>query len=186
MVTHNSPEVASAPVTGRGFVPAEPAGALPQNLVLIRSYVSWGAIIAGSLLGLSIIALSSSLGYACGVPAFYGGHYGWGAGIWAVVTAAIAFFCGGCVASYLSSANGYYHRMLHGVMMWGLTVPLMLFFFAGTFGSLVAHTGVVLTGGTPSALFPAVGAAWGVFISLAVGLIFAAIGGAAGIRSREL
>lgn len=182
MVTHATPEGTTTTTAGRNFVPEDAAVMMPRNMVVLRSFVSWGAIIAGSLLSLSIIALSSSLGYACGVPAFLGGSYGWGAGIWALVTSIIAFYCGGCLSAYLASASGHYYRMLHGVMVWGLTVPLMLFFFAGTLGSLMAHTGVVVTGGSPGRLFPSTGAAWGVFISLAVGLIFAAIGGDNGSR----
>ncbi len=176
-------------VTGRGFVPAEETqvARVPQTLVLARSHVSWGAVIAGSLLSISILILSASLAYACGISAYSGqnmGHYGWGAGIWAVVTSIIAFYSGACLSAYMSASADYRFHMLHGVLTWALALPLLLIILS--WGGMA--TGGVMSEGVRTMQFhPAfqqpnwsglTGASWGAFISLACGLIFAAIGGA--------
>jgi len=184
-------------VTGRGFVPAEETQVVRgPSLLLARSHVSWGSVIAGSLLSISILILSSSLAYACGVPAYSGQEmavYGWGAGLWAVITSIIAFYAGGCLAAYMSSAADYRYHMLHGVLTWALALPLLLIILS--WGG-VAASGTVSEGVRTMQFHPAfrqpnwsglTGASWGAFISLACGLIFAAIGGAtmAGTRGRN-
>lgn len=156
-----------------------------RSVMLMRSYVSWASIIAGTVLALSLLILSASLAYACGVPAYFGGAYGWGAGIWSVVTAAVVFFCGGCVAAYFATAAQGRYRVLHGVMVWALAMPLLAFFFAGTLGAFISHTGVVLSGAPGGSIFPSTGAAWGSFISIGTGLVFAFFGGGAGSSIQE-
>jgi hypothetical protein len=173
-----------APVTGRGFVTPEEAAVArsTHGLVLLRSHISWGAVIAGSIMTLAFLILSSSLAYAVGVPAYTSGtdvSYGWGAGIWAFVTAAVAFFIGGCAGAYLAPDVDYRYRMLHGVMVWALTLPLLLVLLSW---GLSAMSGVIASGvrstGEASAPSYHAAAGWGTFISMACGLVFAAIGGA--------
>lgn len=166
---------------------------VPSTLVLARSHVSWGSVIAGSLLAISILVLSASLAYACGVPAYSGqanAAYGWGAGIWAVVTAIIAFFCGGCLAAYMSSAADYRYHALHGVLTWAMALPLLMLILS--WGGM-ATSGYMSEGVRTMQFHPAfrqpnwsglTGAAWGAFISLACGLIFAFIGGSAAAGTR--
>lgn len=208
-----NPTVGQSTTTGRGFVSPEEAQAgiyqpqLQPPQALVRSRIAWGAVIAGSVLTLSILALSASLAYACGVPAFANGPYGWGAGIWSVITAAIAFYAGGCVAAYLTGPNNMpASNMLHGVMAWALTIPLIMIFFAGAQGvfgqgGLMATdvSRMVLSGNPLATEIPRVtaasaagevpglhltGAAWGAWISLAVGLVFAAMGGSSVVGDR--
>jgi hypothetical protein len=204
-----NPTVGQSVTTGRGFVTPEEgqAGIYQPQPVLARSRIAWGAVIAGSLLAISILVLSGSLAYACGVPAYSGGPYGWGAGIWSVITAAIAFYAGGCLSAYLTGAtDAAYSNMLHGVMAWVLAIPLVMVLFSGTHGmfaqgGLMASdvTRMVISGNPQATVNPAItaqsaveqlpnlhltGAAWGAWISLAVGLIFAAIGGSSVIGSR--
>ncbi|MGE5610742.1 MAG: hypothetical protein ACM359_15940 [Bacillota bacterium] len=204
-----NPTVGQSVTTGRGFVTPEEAqaGIYQPQPTLARSRISWGAVIAGSLLATSILVLSGSLAYACGVPAFAGGPYGWGAGIWSIITAAIAFYAGGCLSAYLAGGtNLAYSNMLHGVMAWVLAVPLIMVLFSGTHGmfsqgGLMASdvTRMVISGNPQATVNPMItaqstvnpspnlhltGAAWGAWISLAVGLIFAAIGGSSVMGDR--
>jgi hypothetical protein len=176
-------------VTGRGFVPAEETqvARMPSALVLARSHVSWGAVIAGSLLSISILVLSASFAYACGVPAYSGQEttvYGWGAGIWAVVTSIVAFYAGGCLSAYMSASTDYRFHMLHGVLTWSLALPLLLIILSwGAMGMRGVIPGgaqtMVMHSNFPQPTWSAsTGAAWGAFFALVGGLIFAAIGGA--------
>lgn len=169
-------------VTDRGFIPPEEIARQP--IALVRSHVSWGSVIAGSLLCLALLTLSASLAYACGVPAYVGtGVYGWGAGAWSIVTAVIVFFCGGWLSAYLSAATDQRYSVLHGIMAWALTIPLVLFFLGGNFvGNLNTVGGTMANDVRFMTLFAhRVGPAWGAWVSLACGLIFAAIGGAMAI-----
>lgn len=147
--------------------------------------VLWGPVIAGALLVISLEVLSSSLAYACGLPAFAGGRYGWGAGFWSVLTAALAFFAGGAAAAYLLPTRDARFSLMHGLLVWALTVPLILFAFAGL--SSISTHGLMAYNVSHMTVRPQRtgldgrgyrGAAWGEVISLGVGLVAAAIGGA--------
>jgi hypothetical protein len=167
-------------VLSRGFIaPEEVAAAERQPIAMVRSHASWGSIIAGSLVCVSLLTLSSSLAYACGVPAFSGSNdYGVGAGIWSIVTAIVAFGVGGWLAGYLASPVDGRYRLLHGLMTWGLTVPLILLLFGGA-GLMVNRPGIIGTDiHEMTIVAPRIGGAWGAFISLAVGLIAALVSGA--------
>jgi len=166
-------------VLSRGFVPPEEvAGAEREPLAMVRSRVSWGSVIGGSLLTLGLLTLSSSLAYACGVPAFTGeGTYGFGAGVWSVLSALIAFGCGGWLAACLASTVDARYRILHGVLTWALAIPLIVILSEG---SLVLARGGLMLGVIREMVIvaPRVGPAWGAFLSLAVGMIAAICGGA--------
>lgn len=196
MVSPQNPQPTAPGTTTRGFITPEEAAAVERQApVMIRSHVSWGSVISGSLLTVSLLILSSVFAYACGVPAFRGtGTYGFGAGVWSVISSIIAFFFGGWLASHLAAATDRQYRMLHGVAVWSLALPLILILFgtgltvltnrAGFVGSDVTRMAIT---GTPM-VGPAiqgvsnVGAAWGGFISLVLGLIAAGIGGSAAER----
>ncbi len=151
----------------------------------MRSYLSWGAIIAGSVLTLSFLILFAAFAIACNVPGYAGGVYGWGAGVWSFITAAVAFFCGGCLASYFASATENRFRFLHGIMAWALTLPLLAFFM-GAAGLWYGHTWLFSAGlQVGSAYVITIGAAWGTFIALLTGLVFAWFGAATGSSMQD-
>lgn len=169
----HEPELVTAPTTmpgTRGW--AWPMGGVP-----------WGAIIGGSLTAISILMLSSAFAVACGVPAYSGGAYGWGAGFWSVISAIIAFFCGAAVAGVVRPRE----RMggaLRGLLTWALTIPLILLISTSSLGILHGPVGVATPAiGVQGAAFTtasAMGAAWGTFISMLLGLVAAVIGGGFG------
>jgi hypothetical protein len=150
----------------------------------VRTRLAWGAVIAGALTALALLVLSSSLGYACAIPAYRGGNYGFGALVWSVVSAAFAFFFGGMVVEYLTRRGETRLGILHGVLAWVLAVNLTTLvsvsvpgLFRGFLPLDVARVaGPIAT--TDAGSINA--AAWGIFLSLLAGLISAAIGGIAG------
>ena len=186
MVTINSAQtetVVPVETMGRGVTDINTG--TTRNYLLMRSYLSWGSIIAGSALAISLLILSASLAYACGVQAYSGGAYAWGAGVWSVIASAVAFFCGGCLASYFASAADGRFRFLHGVMVWGLTLPVLAFTFLGAGGLWVSHAGLVTGASSTGPMYASTGAAWAAFLSLMIGLICASIGGARGSTIHE-
>src|SRR5271170_2502393 len=176
----DSATVSTQPMaTDRGFVHDPELRGL--HVGLAHSHVCWGAVIAGALTAMALMILSSSFAYACGVPAYSGGDYGWGAGIWSVLTAIIAFFIGGMVVSYFASRSELRIGLLHGIMAWVLAVALVP--AVSAFG--VLHTYAMNAGMQPTLNQPTwgveKGAAWGAFLALAFGLVAAALGGCAGL-----
>lgn len=165
-------------VLSRGFIPPEEVEAAErQPLAMARSHISWGGVIAGSLLTVSLLVFSCSLAYACGIPAFTGsGSYGVGAAIWSICSAIIAFGAGGWLAACLASTLDSRYGFLQGVVVWALTIPLLLTLTERL--SLLAGNGVVDSNLREMALIaPRIGGSWGVVLSLAAGLVAAMIGG---------
>ncbi len=166
-------------VLSRGFIPTEEVEAVErQPIAMTRSHLSWGSIFAGSLLTVSLLVLSGSLAYACGVPTFSeSGTYGLGAGIWSIVTAFIAFGAGGWLAACLASTLDTRFGFLHGVVVWALSIPVLLVLTERI--SIFSATGTIYSNLREMVLIgPGTSGAWGAFISMAVGLAAAMLGGA--------
>jgi hypothetical protein len=105
--------------------------------------VSWGAIFGGTLVALGVWAMLYSLGLALGLSTIDPGESIRGAaiftGIWSVLAPLVALFAGGWVAGRMSGLIDRTAGVLHGAVLWGLTIMLGIFFIT----SLV--TGVVGT-----------------------------------------
>lgn len=165
-------------VLSRGFIPREEVEAAErQPLAMTRSHISWGGVIAGSLLTISLLVLSSALAYACGVPAFSDtGPYGLGAGVWSICTAVIAFGAGGWLAACLASTLDSRFGFLQGVVVWALSVPLLLILTERI--TLFAGSGIIYSNLREMMLVaPGTGGAWGIVLSLIAGLVAAICGG---------
>lgn len=109
--------------------------------------LSWGGIFAGFVVATAIQMVLTTLGAAIGMAAFDPGQgdsassLGIGAAIWFAVTALISMFVGGMTAGRLAGVLTRGDGMLHGVVMWGLS--LLLAIYLGSTG-----VGVVLGGVT--------------------------------------
>jgi hypothetical protein len=185
MVSQNVTEVTS---TNRGFVAQESvvAGASGPFDAGLPLPSFWGSVIAGAVVVMGIGSLSASLMFGCYVGTYANGmlSFGWGAGLWIIATACIAYYFGGMVASRLSLAGGW----LRGLVVWGLSVPLTALiaaFISGASGLAYAHTTRLaeqLTNNTGAAtlysgtLYVNYAAAWVVFFALLCGLIFSLFG----------
>jgi hypothetical protein len=116
------------------------------------------------------------------------GDVNWGVGavIWSAVTAAIAFYIGGLIATLLMPLDR--HGWIHGLSVWALSVPLVLvltsFVAIGTslaYGGMApAAAGHVRIGFVPTIIQLSPGVGWMLFISLICGLVFAIFGGLSG------
>ncbi len=93
------------------------------------------------------------------------------------------------VSPNISTSSEVAGIMMHGVMTWALALLMMAFFFAGSFGAYISHNGPSAMNlssmnnmNATSSSMNGTAAAWGAFISIAVGLVAAAFGGMTGFR----
>jgi hypothetical protein len=104
--------------------------------------LSWGAVVAGLVIALVVQVILSLIGLAIGFGAvnFLTGNLqdvGVGAGIWAVVTALISLFVGGMAAGHLAGRLTRFDGMLHGVLVWGLSMIVALWALSAGVGMLL-------------------------------------------------
>jgi hypothetical protein len=154
-----------------------------------RRRLAWGAVIAGALTALALLLLSNMFAIACDISAFRGGAYGWGAGVWSVISYGVAFFLGGMVVEYLTRRGEARLGALHGVLVWVLAVNLAVLLSApaiGFFHAFIPVDAFRFVGAANDASSGSINAAaWGVAISVFVGLPSAALGGIAGCYTLE-
>jgi hypothetical protein len=107
--------------------------------------VRWGPIIAGLFAALSTLAVLTVLGVAVAGSAYDPGDsaraFGIGAGVWSAISALIAFFIGGCLASRSAAVRSEGSGVLNGAMVWVVAIPLMLYMIMGGIGSLFHAAG---------------------------------------------
>lgn len=116
-----------------------------------RSRVSWGAVLAGTLVALMVMTLIHLLVLGLGLQAidpaterdpFEG--VGTGALIGVIVANVIALFAGGWTAAKLANQPGRTDATLHGVLTWGLLTVLSFWLLSSAVGTLVSGvTGIV-------------------------------------------
>lgn len=144
------------------------AGLVPDYMGdAFRSRVSWGAIFAGTVVGVGVLLMLSLAGLAFGLSSadFGPGENGMsgiptGAGIWLVISQLIALAIGGYVAGRLAAVPKTSSSALHGAAVWGLATLLMAYMasnaVSGVFNTATSAIGSAVT--TVAQIAPAVGA----------------------------
>ena len=154
-----------------------------------HSHVCWGAVIAGSVTAMSLMVLTAAFAYAVNVPGYNDGDYGFVTGLYAVLTAIGAFLIGGAVTTYFADRAEQHTGVLHGIMTWTLTVPLVLLLSGTAFGMFRMYAFNAFNRATAGQIAGTTNdyraAAWGVFLALFFGLLSAAFGGALGFLSKR-
>lgn len=216
-VYQNPPVVATTPVSQTRV------NTTNVDVVAPRDKVRWGPILAGLVSALATLLLLSLLGVAVGLTAATGdpnggaaaaanrSGYGTGAAIWAALSALIAFFIGGYVASRTSAVRGKGNGWINGAMVWAIALPLLLWLAAnglsGFLNALGFNLGGLLNtvanpadpanplnptnpnnpannpGTVQNAAETARNGAWGALASMVLGLLAASLGGFIGARS---
>lgn len=110
-----------------------------------RSRVSWGAIFAGTVVGIGVLLMLSLAGMAIGLSAadFGPGQDGFqgfttGAGIWLVISQLVALAIGGFVAGRLAAVPKTTSTAFHGAAVWGLATLLIAYMATSAIGSAVS------------------------------------------------
>jgi len=126
-----------------------------EDLLPVRSRVSWGAIFAGAMVALALYVLLTLLGGAIGFSV--GSRVrpetlGTGAAIWAIWTTVVSLFIGGYVTSQCSVGENRFEAILYGVILWGVLFAILFWLMASGvragFTAMVgmAHTTQVVAG----------------------------------------
>jgi len=101
----------------------------PQDILPVRSRVSFSAIFAGAVVALACYLLLSLLGLALGLSIsnrvtdqtmFVA------ASVWALVTLLISLFIGGMVVSQCTAGETPGEAAIYGVIMWGVVFAMLL------------------------------------------------------------
>jgi hypothetical protein len=102
---------------------------LPEGAPSLPSRISWGAIIAGAVVAVTIGLMLNALGAGIGATTVdaaardtpSASSLGIGAGIWLLVSNLIGLAVGGYVAARLSGTSDNTDGTLHGLAVWGTT-----------------------------------------------------------------
>jgi len=100
-----------------------------EDLVPVQSRISWGAIIAGSVLAISLYFLLALLGGAMGLSVsdkVDQQTLGVGAAIYAIVVTAVCLFIGGYIASQLTTGENKLEGGLYGIFVWASVFGILL------------------------------------------------------------
>ena len=105
------------------------AAVLPEGAPSLPSRMSWGAVIAGAVVALTIGLMLNALGAGIGATSVdatargtpSASSFGIGAAIWVLVSNLIGLAVGGYVAARLSGTSDNTDGTLHGLAVWGTT-----------------------------------------------------------------
>ena len=114
---------------GSTAVPGTVRVAAPEGAPALPPRTSWGAIIAGAVVALTVGLMLNTLGVAVGATAVdavsrdtpSASTFGIGAGLWLVVSNLIGLAVGGYVAARFSGTADDTDAMLHGLGVWAVT-----------------------------------------------------------------
>jgi hypothetical protein len=118
--------------------------------------VRWGAVFAGLVVALALQVVLTLLGTAIGLSTMDNGAgrgLGIGAAIWLILSVLISLYVGGLVTGHLAGVLTRGDGALHGVLMWGLSTILAVYFLASGVSSILggavqlASSGAAVTAG---------------------------------------
>ena len=117
-----------------------------QDVLPVRSRVSFSAIFAGAVVALALSLLFHMLGLALGLSVINrvaDNTLSTGALVWAIAMTLVALFAGGYVTSRCSVGETHTEAGIYGVIMWGVVFAMLLWLMtAGTRMGLTAIMGV--------------------------------------------
>lgn len=125
-------------------------GAAPSGQEAVRR-VSWGAIFAGTVVAMALMILFAMLGVAIGAAAIDplepGGAsgFGWGSGLYMLVTQILCLIAGGYTASRLAGLPRMTASVLHGASVWAVTTILLTWAAIAGAGALFNAASSVLS-----------------------------------------
>lgn len=117
--------------------------------------ISWGAIIAGTVLALGISFLFNLLGVGIGMSTIDPGKggvpsadtLGIGAAAWWVISSLVALFIGGFAAARLGGVRNQGDAVLHGLVTWGVVTLITFYLLTTAVGGLIGGAFSALTSG---------------------------------------
>ena len=163
---------------------------LNENLVVPRLRTNWGAIWAGvftfiaiwsvfGLLGMAIFASAANPQSSNPVTGMSVGM-----GIWAIVLTLIAMYVAGRETGRLAGVTNRHDGLVHGQIMFGLSVVAVLVITVLGGGVLSGGAGVAGSSHSPYLLDVFSGLGWIGFIALLLGWLAAMGGASTGVQRR--
>jgi hypothetical protein len=104
-----------------------------EDILPVRSRISWGAIAAGSVLALALYFLLTLLGGAIGLSVsgnVSDQSLGIGAAAWAIITTAGCLFLGGFLASQFTAGENKVEGTMYGLLVWAVVFAGLLWLMA--------------------------------------------------------
>jgi len=104
-----------------------------EDVLPVRSRISWGAIFAGAAVALALYFLLTLLGGAIGLSSsgrVRAETLSTGAAVWAVLVTVLALFVGGYVTSQCSVGENKFEAVLYGIVLWGVLFAMLLWLAA--------------------------------------------------------
>lgn len=144
---------------------------------VVRAGVSWSSVFAGTFVFLAIETTFGMLASAIFPSTSAGSSLNVGPGIWIIVLSIIALYFGAKTAAHFSSEARRLNAMYYGLITFGLSVFSLILIVCMVVGS-AGNSARVLDG-------LAANAGW-LFVSLLLGGIAAAIGGAFSVSRRPV
>jgi hypothetical protein len=101
-----------------------------EDVVGLKSRISWGAVFAGSVVALAVYLVLTlffaALGLSLSDAGVRANNIGWGALVAAVVSMAVSLLAGGCVTTQLTAGETRAEAVIHGVLTWAVVSFLSL------------------------------------------------------------
>jgi len=122
----------------------------PEDVLPVRSRISWGAIFAGAMVSLALYFLLTLLGAAIGFS--ISGRVrpetlGSGAATWAIIATMVSLFAGGYITSQFSVGENRFEAFIYGIILWGVLFAMLLWLMAsGVQSGFNAMIGMTNTG----------------------------------------
>jgi hypothetical protein len=127
-------------------------GVRAEDLLPVRTRISWGAIFAGVMVALPLYFLLTLLGAAIGLSVHgrvRAENIATGAAVWAIASTLISLFVGGFVASQCTVGENKGEAALYGVIVWGVVFGMLLWLTAtGVRAGFHAMVGLAANGQT--------------------------------------
>lgn len=179
-------------------IAVEHAGPAIYGRTLTPWPVFWSAVWVGALAAIALVLVIGLVGMSIG--ANQAGHhfgtrtFGLGSLVFSVFGAFISFVAGGWVAARIAGLTRSEPAMLHGAILWLVSIPFLLGFaalgaaslfgnwyggLAGTpaWAAVAVRDGAVATATSPAAALATRNAALGALTALLLGLVGSVIGG---------
>jgi hypothetical protein len=105
-----------------------------EDVVGLKSRISWGAVIAGSVVAFAVYLVLTlfftGVGLSLSEAGVRDGVIGTGAVIAGILSIVVALLCGGCVTTQLTTGETKQEAVIHGVLTWATVTGLSLFLVA--------------------------------------------------------
>jgi hypothetical protein len=101
----------------------------PEDVLAVRSRVSWSAIFAGATVAVALYILLGSLGVALGftvAPRVSDNELKISAALWAIASVLVSLFLGGYIATQCTAGENKTEAIVHGLTVWGVLFVALL------------------------------------------------------------